>query len=229
MAPAAPFVPLAAAAAVAAVLVLAVLVAPFVTSPARRPGPPAPWRRRRLGERTRRSPREPSEQVVAAWCERVAGGVRSGRSLTQAIVDADGGSESPFPDVLLGIHRGQPLAALLRTSTADPTTPTGLAMPVVASCAELGGPTASALERVAGVLLARAAERDERATASAQARLSAQVLTILPLGVVALLLVTEPSMRDVLGTAAGAFCITAGTLLDLLGWWWMRRMIGRAS
>jgi tight adherence protein B len=223
--------PLAAAFVALAVLVVAASVAPSITAPGRRADPTAQSRVRILRHR-RTAPRslaEPSEQVVAAWCERVAGGVRSGRSLTQAIVDAGTDAPSPFPDVLLGIHRGRPLAALLRSSTADPTTPTGLAMPVVATCAELGGPTAAALERVAGVLLARAAERDERATASAQARLSAQVLTILPLGVVGLLMLTEPSMRTVLGTAIGLLCVGVGTVLDLLGWWWMRRMIGVGS
>jgi tight adherence protein B len=228
--PAAP-APLGVAVTVAAVLVLAVVAAPVLTSPTRRPGPATARRARITWRRSarHRAPPGPSEHVVAAWCERVAGGVRSGSSLTQAIVDADEDAGSPFPEVLLGIHRGRPLATLLRSSPADPSTPAGLVMPVVASCAELGGPAAAALERVAGVLLARAAERDERATASAQARLSAQVLTILPVGVVGLLMLTEPSMRDVLGTAAGALCIAVGTLLDLVGWWWMRRMIGAAA
>jgi tight adherence protein B len=229
-----PPVPLAAAFAAVAVLVVGAVLAPSMTSPSRRAVARPPLRAHAPAWRVpgvRRPPAEPSEQAVAGWCQRVAGGVRSGRSLTQAIADAelDAGANSPFPDVLLGIHRGRPLAAMFATPVVDPGTPRGLAMPVVAACAELGGPAASALERVSGVLLARAAERDERTAASAQARLSARVLTVLPLGVVGLLVLTEPSMRAVLGTTAGALCIGLGTLLDLVGWWWMRRMIDGAS
>ena len=66
---------------------------------------------------------------------------------------------------------------------------------MLATCAELGGTAPSALERVAAVLVARATEHDERRTASAQAALSARVLTLVPLGVVALLALTEPSIR----------------------------------
>jgi len=206
------------------------LGAPTLLTPARDLGGAPPARRGRRGRPERVSRRVPDDRAVAAWCERVAAGVRSGSSLTRAVLDADEAeSGAPFPDVLHALRRGRPLAEVCRDAAADPSTPAGLVAPVVASCAELGAPAAPALERVTAVLLARADERDERLAASAQARLSCRVLTLVPLGVVAFVTLTEPSIRGVLTTPAGALCLAAGSALDALGWWWMHRLIGDGS
>ncbi|HEU4841967.1 MAG TPA: type II secretion system F family protein [Ilumatobacteraceae bacterium] len=219
------------------VLVLAARCAPSLTSPARRP-PPSTWTTGRRGALaawwgTRRRTRHgPDDTAIADWCGRVAADLRAGSSLTTAIVAADadaGPAATPFPDVAHAIRRGQPLAEALRAAPHDPTTGAGLAAPVLATCAELGGPAAGAVERIVTVLQARDAARQERRAASAQARLSAQVLTAVPIGVVALLVVTEPSIRTTLTTPAGAACLAVGGALDLAGWAWMRRMIGDAS
>ena len=97
------------------------------------------------------------------------------------------------------------------------------------AAAELGGPAAEPLERVADTLHARATEHEERRASSAQARLSARVLTIMPFGVLALLAVAEPSIRHVLVTPAGFTCLAAAAALNLLGWWWARRLIGAST
>jgi tight adherence protein B len=223
---------LALALAVAAVLVIAGGAAPALTSPARSPRPPATGRRHAPLPRRRVRRRRtggPGEVVVASWCDRVAGGVRAGSSLTQAVLDAGTDPDAPFDHVAHVLRRGRPLESAFRDETSGPDTAVGLAAPVVATCAEVGGPAAHALERVAATLLARAAERDDRRTASAQARLSARVLTVLPLGVLAILVAAEPSIRAVLATPAGACCVVAGGTLDLCGWWWMRRLIGAGS
>ena len=107
-----------------------------------------------------------------------------------------------------------------------PATPVGLLAPVIVAAAELGGSAAAPLERVAVTLLARAAEREERRASSAQARLSARVLTLMPFGVLASLAAAEPSIREVLATPAGLTCVVVGSGLNLLGWWWARRLIG---
>jgi tight adherence protein B len=216
----------------AAVLVVGLRLAPRAIAPARDPSgtPVAPHLLlRRVAWRSSRRP--PDDVAVAAWCERVAAGVRSGSSLTRAVIDADVPSRgsAPFPDVVHAIRRGRPLAATFREATGDPSTPTGLTAPVLTACAELGGPPAGPLERVASVLLARAAERAERRAASAQARLSCRVLTVVPLGVLVFLVLTEPAVRTALTTPAGMACLVAGAALDGLGWWWMRHLIGAAS
>jgi tight adherence protein B len=225
---------LAAALASAAVLILAVGGAPALLLPARRPGPTRPGRwspRGRWSDRWphRHRPAEPDELGVAAWCERVAGGVRSGHSLTRSIVEAGSDPGAPFEHVAHAVQRGRSLGDALGADPGDPASPRGLAEPVVEACAQVGGPAAIALERVAAVLAARAAERAERRTASAQAPLSAQVLTVIPHGVLGVLVSTEPSIRAAIATPAGTACVLVGALLDVVGWGWMQRMIGATA
>lgn len=219
-----------------AVVVVAVRLRAWATTPVRlptmvvadtrRPGMWAwarPWRR----------PRPPDDLAVAAWCERVGAGLRSGRSLTVAVVDADadagGAGVRPFADVAHAVRRGHSLAAAFRAVDDEPSTPIGLAAPVLATCAELGGAAAAPIESVADILVARAGERAERLTASAQARLSARVLTTVPVAVAALLAVSEPSVRQAVTTPPGLACVGCGVVLNTTGWWWMRRMIRGAS
>jgi tight adherence protein B len=179
-----------------------------------------------------RRPVAPGDVGVAAWCERIVAGVRAGSSLTRAVIDADtttAPEQRPFPGAGLALARGRGLADALEPALDDRSGAVALLTPVMIASAELGGPAAGALERVADTLLARAAEREERRTNSAQARLSARVLTTLPFGVLAVLVLSEPSIRTTLATPAGLTCLAIGTTLNGLGWWWMRRIIGRAA
>ncbi len=79
-----------------------------------------------------------------------------------------------------------------------------------------------ALDRAAATIRARAADADERAVHAAQARMSGQVLTALPLGMLALLVGTDADVRTAVVTPIGATCITIGLLLNAIGWWWIR-------
>lgn len=179
--------------------------------------------------RSSRAVRRPGDIEVASWCERVAAGVRAGSSLTRAVSDADADTPAemrPFAGAQLGLVRGRGLADALGVVSDGPSSAVGLLAPVMVAAAELGGPAAGALDRVAGTLLARAAEREERRASSAQARLSARVLTILPFAVLGLLVLTEPAIRHTLITPAGLACVIAGGVLNGLGWWWMRHLIG---
>jgi tight adherence protein B len=187
----------------------------------------------RLSLPTRRPRRPPGDDDVAEWCEHIARSVRAGSSLGHALVQAGviapaGGAA--FEPVVRAIGRGRGLAdALGDLGDHDPSSSTGLVVPVLAACAELGGPAALPLERVAATLHARAAERAERRANSAQARLSARVLTTVPLGTLALLAVAEPAVRASLTSELGAVCLFLGGLLNLAGWYWMRRLVGGAT
>ena len=166
------------------------------------------------------------------WCQRVARSSRAGSSLTQAIAEADTETlidRRPFPGVDHATRRGRALVDALAAAELDPSTPAGVVGPVIQACADVGGSPAAPLERVGDVLLARAAEHDERRAATAQARLSARVLTAVPLGVVAFLAVSEPTIRSVLATPAGAACLVAGVVLNVLGRWWMSVLIRSSS
>ena len=60
-----------------------------------------------------------------------------------------------------------------------------------------------------------------------QARLSARVLTIVPLGFASWSAVASDSTRDIyVSTLAGGICASSGLALNVLGWQWMKRIIG---
>jgi tight adherence protein B len=184
--------------------------------------------------RLRRRGSRPDDDRVAEWCEQVARHVRAGSSLARAV--AEGGSDVPgagaaFDPTVRALRRGRGLADALGESDEadDPASAVGLVLPVLSACAELGGPAAMPLERVAATLHARAAEQAERHTSSAQARLSARVLTTVPVGVLALLALLEPAVRSSLRSSAGVVCVVAGGAFNVAGWCWMRRIIGGAA
>ena len=133
--------------------------------------------------------------------------------------------------VLEAVRRGRPLADALADLATDGgpsgarVPPTAMAATVLRTCADLGGPAAGPLDRVAAMLRVRAAVADEQAAQSAQARLSARVLTVVPVALLGLLLVTDHRVRVAVATAAGGAAIAAGLGLNLVGWWWMRRIV----
>ena len=97
---------------------------------------------------------------------------------------------------------------------------------MIAVAAEMGGPASAYLDRVAAALRLRGADDRERKAQAAQAKLSALVLTVVPASALVLLLVTDPDVRRVLGTATGGLCVLIGLTLNAAGAWWMRRTIG---
>ncbi len=54
--------------------------------------------------------------------------------------------------------------------------------------------------------------------------MSAHVLTVVPLLMLALLTIADADVRDAVIRPAGATCVVVGLLLNLLGWSWMRRI-----
>lgn len=191
--------------------------------------PVAARRARGLGVRgrVRRRGAGPDETMLANWCQRVASGLRSGSSLPSAFADACGAVPevgAVFTPVTLAMDRGASLSrALDRVHHDDDSI--GLATATVRTCARLGGPAAEPLDRVAATLHGRAGACAERRVHSAQAELSAKVLTALPLVVLALLAATDADVRRALTLPSAQLCLTVGLALDVGGWWWMRRII----
>jgi tight adherence protein B len=186
---------------------------------------------RRVWWPRRRGSARPDDDDIAEWCEQVARNVRAGSSLAAALTHT--ATDVPlagaaFDPAVRALRRGRGWteARVELDDGAGPTSAVGLVVPVLAACAELGGPAATPLERVAATLHARSAERAERRTSSAQARLSARVLTAVPLGVLALLAIVEPAVRTSLGSAAGVLCVIVGGVFNIAGWCWMTRLIG---
>lgn len=179
---------------------------------------------RRMPSRPRRRRRPVTEPIALAhWCEGVARRVRGGDALRVAL------EHQPDDDTV-----GPTIEAIRRRlahpGRAAPLPPdAALVAAVVSACLEQGGAAAEPIDRAAGVLRARAAERDERRVQSAQARLSAVVLTWLPVAVLVVLVVTSGAVRSVVSTPLGLTVVVIGSMLNIAGWWWMRRIVERAA
>ncbi len=100
---------------------------------------------------------------------------------------------------------------------------------VLGAAAELGGPVAATLDAGASLLRERVAAREEALAHSAQARLSARVLTAVPVAFAAWSAVGSGSFRAAVLTPAGTAAVALGGALNLAGWWWMRRVVARVT
>lgn len=191
--------------------------------PRLRDAPPAPRTRRPAPRLPLRRPARPGPTEIAGWCDALARELRAGTSLGSALRTVHPPAGSSLDGIPHRLARGVPLTEALSvvTRSADEQA----ALTVLAACADHGGPAAQPLDRLAAMLRRRAADAAERAVHSAQARLSALVMTLLPGAVLVLLLTTSPSVRAVTATRLGGFVILLGLGANALGWWWMRRVI----
>ena len=164
-----------------------------------------------------------SQPDWAAFLDMIAGDVRAGSSLRFAL---DGALTHHAP---LGqaIRPGLALDMVHEARTSDPDE--AIVVRAVASALRLGGPVAGGLHAAAALLRDRAATRAEATAHSAQARLSAQVLTAVPLLFCTWSAMSSQSFRATLLTGPGTVAAAAGVVCNLLGWWWMRRVIAGAS
>lgn len=149
--------------------------------------------------------------------------LRSGDSLLTAWSAAL--SERPIQGQV--VAPGRSLAATVAATTTDADE--AVVVQAVAAAMALGGPMAATIDAAAALLRERDAIRAEASAHSAQARLSARVLTAVPLLFAAWSSVTSESFRNSLGTPVGLVCIALGGLLNLGGWRWMRRIVAGAA
>lgn len=194
-------------------------------------GPTAgPARIVRSGRPRRRAPRAiPSAVAVAEWCTDLARRLRAGATLHDALVatpTADASLATVIDTVRHHLARGHTVREA--TERIDPAhgPHVSLAAGVLCAAGRFGGPAGAALDRAAAALRLRALDHHDRLAQSAQARLSAAVLTVVPAGFLGLLLALDADVRAVVVSAPGAACVAAGATLDALGWLWMRRTIG---
>jgi tight adherence protein B len=160
----------------------------------------------------------------ASLLDGIARRVRSGSSLTSAVIDEIDRS-SPLHVVLNRLDTGDSLEEALGGVEADDGD-LALTVQALSATAHLGGPIAATLDEAAAVLRERAAALAERRAHGSQARLSARVLTIVPLGFAVWSAAVSQHTRDVyISTAAGGVCAICGLALNLVGWRWMRRII----
>jgi tight adherence protein B len=188
----------------------------------REPTRPAPTRLGAGRSSWRRRP--PGSADLAAWCDTITRDLRSGATLGLALRQRPAPNGSVFADLPRRLGRGVPLAEAVRVE--DGTPDEQAIATVLTACATAGGAAAEPLDRAAATLRRRAADDAERLVHSAQARLSAQVMTVIPIAVLALLITTSPTVRSSLGTPTGLITVAFGLALNIVGWRWMRRVIG---
>jgi tight adherence protein B len=167
---------------------------------------------------------------LAGWCDALARALRGGDTLHRALRDTEppGCISEALAPAMLSLERGASVGAAIDEVDSD-SPHLGLVVVVLRACAGSGGAAAEPIDRAAAALRQRAALDAERATQSAQARLSAIVMTLLPGAMLLVLLATSVAVRTTILSPIGALLLGAGAGLNLCGWTWMRRIIGEPS
>jgi tight adherence protein B len=146
--------------------------------------------------------------------------VRAGRSLRQAVADAAGDVPDPSGRALhvaaAGIALGAPPGEALGALGNGPDVAQLVAL--VEMQVRTGGDLALLLDRMADVLRAREELRRAAAVATAQARATGRMVSLMPaFGLAALWLLDRPGFGLVLGSALGWAALLVSGLLAALG------------
>jgi tight adherence protein B len=154
----------------------------------------------------------------------------TGESLSQAFVTAPSTAAlaPTFDGALAEIQRGATLTEGLvgtRVDNAD----LALTVHVLTLCSRVGGNVSESLDRAAATLRERDAALQERVAQSAQARLSARVLTMVPMAFAAWTTLTSKQVRAFTLSPVGTVCFCLGVLLNSAGSRAMRSIIRGAQ
>lgn len=177
----------------------------------------------RVGRRRRRKSTAPTVDEWAALLDSMSAEVRTGSSLTAAVAHALTRYQ-PHGIVLT------PAATLtiIDAGAATPDADEAVVLQALRAAHALGGPTAATLDAAAGLLRERAVTRREALAFSAQALLSARVLTGVPLVFAAWSALSSRTFRAAFFSPIGIASAVLGGACNLLGWWWMRRIVAKA-
>ncbi len=203
-------------AAVALLLVVAAWARP-------RPAARQQHRTERLTRRRRRTTPPPTIDEWAALLDAVSAEVRTGSSLSAAIGQAVGHCQ-PHGRVLT------PTVTLASIDVAGstPDANEAVVLHTLRAAHALGGPTAATLDAASALLRERALIRSEATAHSAQARLSARVLTAVPIAFAGWSALSSRTFRAAALSPLGLASTLAGGACNLFGWWWMRRIVEKA-
>jgi tight adherence protein B len=183
----------------------------------------------------RRRQRRAFADALPVVLEDVARAVRSGSTLRHACAEAASTGTDPLRSQLAAVveqaERGRPLArAVVEWSQHHASPEVRLAGAALALAASAGGSPARAVDGAAATLRERRAVAGEVRAHSAQARLSAIVIGVLPLAFVTWALATDSRTAAFLvADPIGWACLGAGIVLEALGAVWMRRILREAS
>ena len=187
----------------------------------------------------RRSAPTVTPAALGEWADDIARGLRHGSTVRAALLTV-------FPDDEVLHERSGPLRHRLERGAGVAAACDGWADDIgsgnveggsllatfaamVGAAAHLGGSVSTPLERFAVAMRQRVSDELERSAQSAQAKMSARVLTMVPLAVLVLLLLADADVRLVVAEPAGATVVGFGLTLNALGGWWMRRIVGTSA
>lgn len=162
--------------------------------------------------------------------ERMAGSLRTGSSVPQALAECGRDGEAPLSVELAalasslshGVSMGRALDVWTEQHHDDGTR---LAASALLLAAQLGAAPGRALDGVAATLRERNQLSAERHAQATQARYSAIVLSVAPVGFTALLVISnDAASRFLLTTVPGWACLAIGLGLDAAGALWMNRL-----
>lgn len=165
--------------------------------------------------------------------ETVARHLRSGGSLSQAIVAAGPNARGPLGGTwarlctdlgVIGVASALDGWATGRGGDSPVLPSERLAATALALAAETGGSPARAVDGVAATLRTRRALGEEIRALSSQARSSAVVIALAPVAFGGLAGVTDSRSSSFFGSSVGLTLLAAGLSLDVIGAWWMARL-----
>ncbi len=172
--------------------------------------------------------------ALAEYLEALSRELRVGEPLVAAftsITPTHGAVTAAFGPACDLVVEGHPLSTALEVvATRIHSADVALAAQALSCAAAIGGPAAATLDGAGAVLRDRAAMAADIRAQSAQARLSARVLTIVPVAFATWSFATGARNRHTyLASPVGAICLVAGAALNLAGWSWMRRIVGHGA
>jgi tight adherence protein B len=190
----------------------------------------APFVSRYIVSRRVRKMRKAFEEQLADNLDVLAGAMRTGHSTMGALsVMADSAiepSKSEFRRVLqdeqLGVPIDDALMVMARRMQSEDGEQVALVMRLQR---EAGGNTAEVLDRVAEVIRGRMELRRLVEVLTAQARISRWILTLLPVGVLLMLIMSGGDYLDpMLSSLFGKIALVFGAVLVLIGSLWIKQI-----
>lgn len=168
--------------------------------------------------------------AVPATLERIGSELRAGGTVATAIsgvANGDGPLATDVARVETRMRLGAALPDALRAWARERrAVGVDVAAGALALSATVGGPAADALDGLASSLRDRLSVIAEARALSAQARYSAWVIGLAPVGYVVSTAVVDPrSVHTLIGTGPGRVCMVLGLGLELLGAIWMRAIV----
>lgn len=176
------------------------------------------------------------ERALPHFLDAIARSLRADLSLPVAFASAAADAGPPLAHdldpVVEAYERGTPFAVALgrwcpidAASSKATTSGLVLASSALRLAADAGGARAQAVDNVAATLRERQAVSREAHALATQARLSALVIVVAPVGFSVFVAGADPQALGFLfGTPIGWLCIGTGTVLDLAGAVWMHHL-----